>query len=92
MWIPKKCFLLLTVRASLTFVRYFFFASCSIMISEESRVHSSFFPHVLFFECSTFKCWWRFCPLKLSIRECKNSYTGVMPKVHFTCPVSDSDP
>lgn len=51
MWILKKCFFLLTVRASLTFVRFFFFfASCSIMISEVREQSAfQFFSHVLFF-------------------------------------------
>lgn len=55
----------------------------------ESRVHSTIC--LMFCVHSTFKCWWRFCLLKLSIWEQKSSFTAVVVKVHFTCPGSGFD-
>lgn len=76
-------------RASFTITGVFLLLVQSWFVKWESRVHSTIFP--MFYACSTSKCWWRFCCLKLSIWEQKSSCTAVVAKVHLTCPMSGFD-
>lgn len=84
----KKC-LFCFWQSIIYHCRVFLLLVQSWLVKWESKVRSTIFP--MFCACSTFKCWWRFCLLKLSIWEQKSSYAAVVAKVHFTCPVSGFD-
>lgn len=90
-WILKKCVHLLTLLTHIIHLCETYFASWWIISTkwDSSKVSSNIFPVFCFCGCSFFffKCWWGFCPLKLSIWQQKKGYTEIVPNVHLACRV-----